>query len=425
MRILIIVFIGGIFCNQCYAQITRKELVNSTLDYYTLKTEAEKKAEEQKKKKEEIVKEEMKKAEERLAKIKNFLADLHPYLNVEETYDDNIYRLKTNKKSDFITKLFPGIQYRSKNLANRTNLILNGGWQIIKYADRNIYNDESPYANAVFARGLGRYNLGLSASAKKSTSISSTFADNPIERFIDSWNYDFNADLKTDFNRFDYSLQYNHSVAAYEDNQDKLNNNSQDAVAFRSAFKLLPKTKLFLEYGHGWHHYPKKKANGWDYDKYLVGLDGKIFAKLEGTIKSGYMTTKQRTGKDINGNVVDVNLSYNASPHLRYSLGLVQGLGDTALITGNVSRNRGITLGCDYFPPFNNKLSLKTGISYWQRHYSWEEREDVFGASFGPSYKFKKWLILGLSYKYEKKTSELKVNDYKSNVTTLTITSEF
>jgi hypothetical protein len=45
------------------------------------------------------------------ADIGDFLTKFHPYLTVQEEYNDNIYLTSTDRKSDFITTIYPGIRF--------------------------------------------------------------------------------------------------------------------------------------------------------------------------------------------------------------------------------------------------------------------------------------------------------------------------
>ncbi len=45
------------------------------------------------------------------ADFSDFLAMFHPYLTIQEEYNDNIYLTRDNKKDDFITTIYPGIRF--------------------------------------------------------------------------------------------------------------------------------------------------------------------------------------------------------------------------------------------------------------------------------------------------------------------------
>ena len=68
------------------------------------------------------------------AELKEILLKFQPYIWVDETYTNNVDLTKTNKKSDFITTISPGIRFStdSQNLpspAKRSNsLRLPGSW---------------------------------------------------------------------------------------------------------------------------------------------------------------------------------------------------------------------------------------------------------------------------------------------------------
>ncbi len=69
----------------------------------------------------------------------DFLAKLHPFISVQEEYNDNIYRTYTNKQDDWITTISPGISFSNMNEQSGVNLSYVAGFT--KYA----HNDDRDY----------------------------------------------------------------------------------------------------------------------------------------------------------------------------------------------------------------------------------------------------------------------------------------
>ena len=55
---------------------------------------------------------------------RKIIRDLHPYVRIEEEFDDNIFRTHSGKKWDFITRIRPGIKYDFKPaVLNKSKLL--------------------------------------------------------------------------------------------------------------------------------------------------------------------------------------------------------------------------------------------------------------------------------------------------------------
>jgi hypothetical protein len=357
--------------------------------------------------------------------IKGILKNTHPFIIGKGEFNDNIYHVKGNETYDYITQLYPGFEFKTKTNSKNFDVYLNTGANVLTYAKNSQHNTASP-----FAKGFLRYNFGnlgfiTSAYSRRLRGTPSDLADEEIKEFIDSWQYDMSQDFKINFNRFDVNFQYNKSLYSYEDEEFKLSNHAKDVIALRSSIKILPKTKLFAEYAHGWLNYDKNTESNYDYDRPILGLNGKIFRKLEGTIKVGYNFNRRKTLKDLNGTVFSALLTYKASPRLHYNLDVMNGLGSLNLITEGVTKYKGASVGISYLPPFLKKLRVKSKVGYWQRGSDYQTKDNYWEVSFKPEYKLKDWLMFGIGYTFQNRDSKAQFNDYRNNRIELSMFSEF
>lgn len=359
--------------------------------------------------------------------IKDILKNVHPYLTAVEEYTDNLFHFRSDKIIDCITKLYPGLIFTNKKPEDtkKPEIYLNAGMQSLLYARESQFNDQSPYGTGYFKFGLGKTEFYTYASAKKNRGTPSDIADFDAETFIDSWAYEYGQDFSLKLNKFDVQLQYNHAETAYIGDQLKSSNHMRDTLAMRDSFNISSKTKVFVEYAHGWMNYYKNHADDWDYDKYYIGLKGKISPKINGLMRFGYIFTKMKDRKDINGRSVDINLNYKASPRLNYNLQFVNTIGDMNLLSSSATKARGISLGVNYLPPHLKKLRLNTNVSYWIRGNDRESRDNYFNVYIGPQYNLKKWLRIGLQYGFARRTSKAPSHYYINNTVNLTVSSEF
>lgn len=356
--------------------------------------------------------------------IKGVLKNTHPYIMDISEFNDNIYHMKGDSTYDYVTKLYPGFEIKSKTSKKNFDAYFNAGAEILSYVKTPKNNTQSPFATGFAKYGFGRFGFITSASAKRLRSTPSDLANDELKEFIDYWVYNMSQDMKINFNRLDIDLQYNKTLYGYEGEEFNSVNHSKDVIALRNAVKIFPKTKAFLEYAHGWMNYDKKSSQNFDYDRNVVGVSGKIFTKLDGTVKIGYTQNKRKTEKDMNGSVFNATLTYKASPRLYYSLLAVRGLGNIDLISEGISKYRGVSMGVSYLPSFLKKMRINSKIGYWQSN-SDEQQSNYLTVSFRPEYKLKEWFTFGLGYVYEGKSSKRQTSDYRNNRIELRLISEF
>lgn len=357
-------------------------------------------------------------------RLKGVLKNVHPYIIVIGEANDNIYHTKGDTVYDFTTKLYPGFEFKSKKSQKNLDAYLNTGFEVLRYVKNHQHNHESPFASGFLRYNIGKVGFITSASAKRYRSTPSDLDYDEAKQFDDYWKYNMGQDFKFNFNRLEVDLQYNRSLISYEDDLLKTSNRIRDVVALRNSIKIFPKTKAFLEYAHGWLDYNKNESNNYTYDRPILGLNGQILRKLGGTIKIGYNFNKRKAQKDLNGTVFNSTLDYAASPRLSYYLNAVNGLGDVNLLSENITKYRGVSLGCSYIPSFLKRMRIKSNVAYWQLGTD-QDKSGYWNVSFTPEYKLKEWLVFGLSYIFENRSSKLQERDYRNNRIGFIVMSEF
>ena len=95
-----------------------------------------------------------------LGDVQEHISKLHPYVTLQEQYDDNIYLTQQNPQSDFITTITPGLKYVAKGPAYNFDLGFELGMNF--YAS----NPENNYMSY-----LGRLNTSYSFSPRWTVSL--------------------------------------------------------------------------------------------------------------------------------------------------------------------------------------------------------------------------------------------------------------
>lgn len=437
---LIFLFTFTVINFNSYAAVARQELISYTLDYYNSGGKIDEKLFTQQKidtnrpesaeRKQEI--EEVTPAERKewvlVNRTKAFLKDIHPYTNINAEHHSNLYFVHTEAKEDFVTTIDAGLKFRSKLAKNKISLYLDGGDEIIKYASQTVQNTDHPYARGILKADLGKLGLAFMTSVDKSRGTASILENSNISRFIDSWQYSSGASAKFKLKRFESELQYNRFETSYLDEQDSPSNNNTQILATRNTYRIFPRTKLFLEYAHGWLYYFKNASSTWTYDRYWSGFESRILRKFFGEVKYGYIASNPKTGRHKSGNTLSMKLNYVPSRRLNVYTQVVNGVGESDLLNNTLDKIRGVFFGSSYFPFTNEKLRLQAQIGYKEDDLidsNPNSRQKYFNFFFRPEYKLKKWLTVGLNYTYQERRCNVKSQEYIDNRVAFTLDSEF
>jgi hypothetical protein len=422
-----------------YAAIGRSELITYTLDYYTSGGKIEKKLFTQQKIDNEQEKEvnevrNIKPQELQVARknwvvidrTKAFLKDVHSYVKVNAAHHGNIYMVHTDAKEDFVTTTDTGLVFKTKRAKNKLDIYVDGGHEITRYFSNTFLNVDHPYATGFIRGDLGKWNLGVIGGIDQQHSPKSILSDVDEKEYVKAWTYSYGADSKYKSKRFENELQYFHNTYAYKSDQYTPSNRYFDVLATKNSYRFLPRTKLFLEYSHGWFDNFKSDSNNWNYDKYWAGIESKFLRKFTSMVKYGYMATNHKVGRHEYGNTLSTILEYKPSERLTCYTKVIKGITNIDLLDNTVCKIRGVLLGTTFLPFSKNKrLRLHTEISYKEQDYEPDARQKYFNFFFNPEYKLKDGVKMGLRYGYNEKRCNKKAQEFIDNDLTFTLDYEF
>ena len=370
--------------------------------------------------------------------------EIHPFLGVTETYDDNIYRSYggKEKEADLVTTVSPGIQLRLP--LQRHSL------QLDYRADVNVFakNKETNFVNQV---GGGAVNLDFAGGLKITVSdsfsdaviprrgkevqgvsgASDPFRDLPynsndlttraIYRFLDRWS----AEVR--YNNYDY--RYKHAI----DESGTHNRNNFGGTLY---YKLTPRTDALLDYTYSITDY--KTSDVYDNTNHAVyiGLSFDPTAKLRGYVKLGFaekvyaqdLPTRKKTFTTFSALS---SLSWTISPHN------ILTLTGTRLILEDLQTNAPYTytdvnLGYRYLLTVYEKINLNANVGYGTLQFQqptadidnvFKTRDDkrIYGGA-GIGYIPQPWLSFNLGYLYIRNSSNFINYDFKENKVFLNVT---
>jgi hypothetical protein len=369
--------------------------------------------------------------------IKAGPVEIHPFVELTETYSNNIYENYGGfkKEFDYITTLSPGIRLI---LPVKTH-----SFQLDYRADANWYskNPETNYTNQIggglikleFPGGLN-FNFCdyfthavIPRKAKEIPGISGA-ADPYRELPYNSNN--FNAMVKYRFlDRWAIEARYNKYDFRYIHDYDKDGNYNRDIVGGSLYYRLTPKIDALLDYNFSTVDY--KIANDYDNTNHYayLGIAFDPTAKLNGYLKLGWSIKNYKQELANRNNSFStpstlIDLNYNLFSYHIFSLR------GSWVIEEDVDTNAPVittdfSLGYRHILIWYEKISLNTNIGYGTKKFK-ETTTDADGiikkrndknwyGGAGISYAPQDWLSFSLNYIYTNNDSNFINYHYTEN----------
>ncbi len=424
-----LIFLGvllgaGLLPLALYADISRRELVSFSLDYYDI---AEEKRQIEEVKKTSLQEAQMEKSQARQEKISQYLERFHPHISLETRFDDNIFR-SHDKTSDVVGISTPGIKYETEVSQKKGYLLLDASAEIKQYTDHKEFDNQNPILQGLYTRGLGKYSFSVDGFVKKQQAAVSDLDDPAVDDklFIDYWKYHGGFEFEADFKRLFEEIQYTYEDYRYDKAYGLTSNLEKHGLAFLNNLKVSPKTLLLVEYDHGWIDRTESQ-NDSQYNRYLAGFRGKLLDKVAGSFKAGYEERgfEEAEVKDEGTPYANVDLLYRATERLTYYLESERGFNVPLQTEEDVVTNTSVSLGCRYTPGTSKKLLLAARGSYTDAEYNSGRNNDIYNAEFRADFKFKPWLTLGAGYTFRNLLSNRDDAEYTNNISSVRLLAEF
>ncbi|MGA2466435.1 MAG: outer membrane beta-barrel protein [Thermodesulfobacteriota bacterium] len=369
--------------------------------------------------------------------IKAGPVEIHPFVELTETYSDNIYKNYGGfkKESDFITTLSPGIRLI---LPVKTH-----SFQLDYRADVNWYakNSETNYINQIggglikleFPGGLN-FNFSdyfthavIPRKAKETPGISGA-ADEYRELPYNG--NDFNAMAKYRFlDRWAIEGRYNNYNYGYTHDYDKGGNFNRNVLGGSLYYRLTPKIDALVDYNFSTVDYKTDTTyDNTNHSAYL-GVAFDPTAKLNGYLKLGWYMKNYKQDLANRKNSFStpstlIDLNYNLSPYHIFTLK------GSWVIAEDVDTNAPMTatdfsLGYRHILKWHEKLSLNANIGYGTEKFkapttdadgTLKTRDDKkwYGGA-GIGYAPKTWVSFSLNYIYTNNDSNFINYHYNEN----------
>jgi hypothetical protein len=370
---------------------------------------------------------------------------IHPFLSVGELYKDNLFNSESDRESDFITMITPGIWFVLP--ASRYPLIrlstLNtspGGLELsrfrskaasriqayAKYQANILLHDEFDSEDHVNQRAEGffQYNFrgGLSIDVMDiyeldhdayGTGISTSldkFKSNLVSSTV---SYEFSPKTRIEGEYGFYTLDYSADRNAFRDRED-------NSFAGRFFYRFLPKTSALLEYNFIDIDYDEDVISDSEEHQVYAGVEWIATVKSRLRAKVGYgLKDFDATGSDeVENLLAEIQFHHRFTPKSYLELKATRKTNETDIAGTAYSLSHRVQLR--YFQTIMPKLMTSANIYYARTGYrgggtSGDRRDNHYGAGLDLKYTLTRWLVVSGGYDYLKRDSSFSDSDYDRN----------
>jgi hypothetical protein len=367
------------------------------------------------------------------AEIKLGGIDLTPTLNISESRSDNIYSSNNNAESSNIFVINPGIlaELAHGDSMYSFNAELSDGTYSDGLAKDDDYTDYSYGANADIA--LNSSNMIMLAASMASghedrgsgvTEGTSGF-DVPIE--YDEDNYSAGYRLGNDDSVISVELGVSRTDKEYTNFEEftDIRNYEKDAFTITGYYELAPKTDLLVEYVQADYDYevdPFGLGLDSDEDQMLIGLVWEATANTTGTAKIGRLDKEfdSAVRDEFSGTIWSAQVDWTPTEQSIINFTTSQLPKETNVGNGNFID--GTMTSVSWKQAWTSAISTTVNFGTGEDDYDETNRsDDVTNYGISLDYEFRRWMSVGLAYKYDERDSNVDVFDYDRNVYSLTV----
>lgn len=346
-----------------------------------------------------------------------------PTLKVSESYDDNFREVESNEESSWITTIAPTFTLGAEGRKSAYKLSYSAVSDTFHSSQEDNNTDHHLTADAGMEFN-DRNRLKLNAGyhdVEETAGLDQKLENDMYNTKNVGGVYTFGAESA----RAQIDLGANYEELRYT-NSNRLNaDKERDTTALKSTFyyRVAPKTKVLLEGRHTDYDYVSNDRLNSTNIGLLTGVTWEATAKTTGTAKFGH-EKKDFDDSSIgekSGGMWEVGATWEPRTYSRFSLNTRQGFdeGDSGAST---IKTQTTTLSWNH--DWAERLSSNVSYTRMDQDYQDIEREDqidTFG--IGLTYEMRRWLDVGLGYKYSENDSDAANESYERNIYALSFTA--
>lgn len=355
---------------------------------------------------------------------------IHPSLEIEERFDDNIYATESNTEEDFITVIKPVIDISSKWSKHEVNLILEGEFGFYLDNEDENYEDYKAEFNTRFDILRDTYIKSTFLYARRHEERgfpeSASNAVEPIEYgdFLASLGFvhspgKFSFEINTDFRNLDFDDGMS-AIPSVIDQDIRDRNEYGGYVNF--GYEFIPNYKAFVEIGGSIREYDQAASSVKDSEGYYIlgGTEINISGKAKGRVYAGYMSRDydSSTYENIDGIKAGGELLWNITQLTSLIAEASRSIEETFLTTysGYTLTEADLTLEHE----LKRNILLAASVGWDNYDYKGtptpERNDDLIYAGVEAKYLINRNFSAGVGYEYENRNSNIVGDDYDKNV---------
>lgn len=348
-----------------------------------------------------------------------------PSLKVSESYDDNFREVEENEESSWVTRISPTLSLTAYGRKSEYVLSYTADSDTFHSSHKDNNTDHHLTADAGF-RFDARNQLVLNAGYHK---VEETTSSTPgVEG--DKYNtknvggvYTYGAETATaqvDFGADYKELRY--------DNSGQLNaEKERDATALRSTFyyRVAPKTRVLAEVRHTDYSYVSEKSLDATNIAFLTGLTWEATAKTTGTVKFGRekKSFDRNDNDDQSNGMWEAGITWQPRTYSTFNLKARRAL-DEGENGASAIEATSTTLDWKHYwldRVYSTASYTRSEQDYIDDSNNRLDKTDIFG--LGLNYEMRRWLDIGVGYKYADNDSNFANESYERNIYSISITA--
>lgn len=355
-----------------------------------------------------------------------------PSLKVSESYDDNFREVEDNEESSWVTRISPTLSLTAYGRKSEYVLSYTADSDIFHSSHKDNNTDHHLTADAGFrfdARNALVVNAGYHKVEETTSATAGTQGDKYNTRNIGGvytygaqtamFQVDFGADYK--------ELRYDNT--ARRGNGDRLNSEKErDATALRSTlyYRVAPKTRALFEVRHTDYSYVSEKNLDATNLAFLTGLTWEATAKTTGTVKFGRekKSFDRNFNDDQSNGMWEAGITWQPRTYSTFNLRARRALDEGE---NGASAIEATSTTLDWKHYWLDRVYSTASYTRSEQDYIDDsinnrlDKTDIF--SLGLNYEMRRWLDIGVGYKYAENDSNVVNESYERNIYSISITA--
>lgn len=359
-----------------------------------------------------------------------------PTLQVSGRWDDNFRALETNEESSFVTSAGLGVNFNAKGRKSEFNLDLSAGQDIF----HSSHGDDNLDRGAAATLALGfdsRNRLKLNAGYQHVEETASLIQklENDISQRTDlGLLYGYGAETargQLEFGASTTSLSFKNGLVlpggAILNADREYDSNQFKAILYAA---LAPKTRALLEVRQTEYSYVTNTGLDSTNLALLAGFKWDASARTQGSLKVGSETKEfEKAGvADTDSAMWEASVTWRPLSYSTFTLStnskLDEGSNGASVIESQSS-------ALDWKHQWLKRLSSNVSVAVSSQDYvgapvslgGADRADELLNAGVGVTYAMRRWLDMGLGYKFSQNDSNAVTRSYERNMVSLNVTA--